>query len=148
LCTPENRITYISPPDKVPALRQAPKLPWLSEKLARWVIASQAGKWNIWQSAIYLYLFLIGVVWAAWRARNAKVLVLAAPVLLHTALIVLLIMSPDSRYQYPVFLITYVFLVGLFFGRFPAKNDTTIQESALLRQTDTLSKSAECGTVT
>lgn len=128
--TPEQacRITYISPPKMAPELRQAPKLPWLFEKLARLLFVSQAGEWNIWQSSNYLYLFLLGVAWASWRARNAKVLILAAPLLLHTAILLVFITAPQSRYQYPVFLITHVFWMGLFFGRFPMVKATTIQE--------------------
>lgn len=125
---PDNQWRYITPPDSVPEIEinlpeitQSPKLPRLSNILARWLIDSQSGRWNIWQSSNYLYLFLLGTAWAAWRARNAKIVFLVAPLLLHTALLIIFIPGMQSRYQYPVFLIAHVFWAGLFFGRFPAK---------------------------
>lgn len=124
------RPAYIHPVDNQFGLRPASKLPQLSVWLTKLILRSQKGRWNIWGPASYLYFFLIGVAWAAWRSGNARVWLLAVPVSLHTLLLVLFMSSPESRYQYPVFLIAAVLWVGLFFGHFPAlkNNDVPAKE--------------------
>jgi len=109
---------YIHPRQNDFGIEPAPKMPRLSLYLTRFILVSQSGIWNLWQPATYLYVFLGGVVWAAWCSSNWRVLLIAAPVFLHTLLLVILIPAADSRYMYPVMLVTTVFWPAFYLSPF------------------------------
>ncbi len=117
-CTPA--VIYIKPKGLVPGLEQAPLWPQLTEWLAGWVFRLQDKAWPIWQSAIYLYLVVAGTTWAALRSHAPRVWLVAAPLLFHSILLVFVMTAPQSRFQYPAYLVAHVFWPGLLAGRFPA----------------------------
>jgi hypothetical protein len=99
---------YIHPRQNDFGIEPATKIPRLSLLLTRFILSSQSGFWNLWQPATYLYFYLGSVAWAVWRSSNRRVWLIAAPVFLHTVFLVILIPAADSRYMYPVMLVTTV----------------------------------------
>jgi hypothetical protein len=106
--------TYIVPN---PLVEESSKIPTLAYAFSKLILESQQGFWTIiWRPAVYLYLLLGGATVAAMRLRNWQVLLITLPVILHSAFLALLLVSPESRYQYPVFLVALVFWPGLVFS--------------------------------
>lgn len=57
----------------------------------------------LWRPALWLYLELLALAVAAWRTRDVRLWLLAAPVLLNTASLVLGV-GQEARFQFPVFI--------------------------------------------
>ncbi len=95
----------IEPQPIIPALRE-----WLGNVSTR--LDSQRWFWLTWRPALYLWLFVAGVIIAALRARRWSYLVLLVPVGIHSFFVAWLAPSQDFRYQYPVY------LTGLLLGVF------------------------------
>lgn len=93
------------------------KLPFLLNPLTGWYLG-----WMdryivyFWRPALYLYLFIFFVCVRALRCKNGRWLLLALPAVLHSAMWLLLIPSPDFRYTYPVYLVAIVLLPYCLFG--------------------------------
>jgi hypothetical protein len=82
-------------------------------------------QWFIWRPALYLYLSIfLGLVFAA-RKRSWKLLLFLTPILVHSVTLLLIVSSQESRYQYPVFLISFFCLALVFIpkGSQPWLND-------------------------
>jgi hypothetical protein len=61
------------------------------------------GGWIPWRPALWMYLGLAGVILGAWRLRDARLLVLAAPMVLNTISLAFGV-AQESRFQLPVFI--------------------------------------------
>jgi hypothetical protein len=61
--------------------------------------------WLTWRSALYMYLFFLGILVAAVRSRNARYLLVALPIVLQVLLMVLLGPGNDFRYHWGVYLV-------------------------------------------
>ena len=75
----------------------------------------------IWSPAFYLYLFLAGVTIASIRADSWKLLLLSAPILLHSLPFLIMHIPHHKfihRYHYPVILVSTLLCVPLLFTPF------------------------------
>ncbi len=110
-------------PDQTPGwsvykniIGQDPLLPQVHNFLRRLVNA----EWHrdvsllLWRPALYMYVFLIGVILVMARTRLTKWFLLAIPLLAQTLGIMFTAQTQAVRYQYPVYLISLVFTVPLF----------------------------------
>jgi hypothetical protein len=97
----------------------SPKIPWLTQPLMEFVDATHYPRfiWFIWRPALYLYLSFMIVIMAALRCRDWRFLFLLAPIMIHSAFLVISLSSQDFRYQYPVYLFALLFWPLLFYRR-------------------------------
>ena len=83
--------------------------PW--PELARWVMFATAESvsgelsWLLWRPALPFFLTLLACAVACLRRRAWQPGIVLLPLLGHTAVLAMLIPSPDVRYQYPAVLI-------------------------------------------
>ncbi|MEW6253080.1 MAG: DUF6020 family protein, partial [Planctomycetota bacterium] len=91
-----------------------PQLPALGRRLAGWISASQHpdNLWFWWRPALYLYVAVAGALIAAARARDARYVLVIAPLVMNSLMIAVLAPAQDFRYQYPAY------VVGLLLGPF------------------------------
>lgn len=75
--------------------------------------------WLIWRPAIYLYLFLYGVVVATIRTGRKAHLQLAFPIIGVALSLILVNGSQDFRYMYPVYVISMLYWPYLLFSQNP-----------------------------
>jgi hypothetical protein len=68
-----------------------------------------------WRPALYLYLLCASVSFYAYRAGNKRMLILLVPVLIQTLVIAFTAQLQAVRYQYPVYLISMLFSIPLFY---------------------------------
>jgi hypothetical protein len=89
----------------------SPKLPWLTRPLLTFVMNTDdpGWQWLVWRPAIYLYMSILMIFVSAWRSQIHKLLLLLVPILIHSAILVVSISSPDFRYQYPIYLFALLF---------------------------------------
>jgi hypothetical protein len=99
-----------------------PRLP-----LPRIVAQTFRQKWLFWRAAIYLYLILLSTGIAMLRSRSPRYGLLLLPLLLHSGLLAAVCLSPEFRFQFPVYLVTVLYSGFLLFcvpraaaGRTPA----------------------------
>jgi hypothetical protein len=104
----------IEPQPIIPALRE-----WLGDLSTR--LDSQQWFWLTWRPALYLCLFVAGVVVAALRARRWSYLMLLVPVGIHSFFVAWLAPSQDFRYQYPVYLTGLLLSVFLLWSAGPVR---------------------------
>ena len=90
---------------------------WLAELAANGL--RSPWEWLLWRPALFLYLVAGGALIAAIRARNWKILLVLAPVLLHSAGLVLTTVNQDLRFQYPVLLAAPLLILLAFARRAP-----------------------------
>jgi hypothetical protein len=90
------------------------KIPGLLPLLTRFINMSLAPKvsWLFWRSALWMYLAGIGLIWIVIRSKERRLLLVLTPVLFHSAFMAFIFVTPEMRYQYPVYL-TSQFLVFL-----------------------------------
>jgi len=94
----------------------ASKLPAVNRWWGDRIIAAQKSEginWLVWRPAFHLYLFLFAIAVTWLKTRNYKALAIAAPLVLHSALLLLIIPSPDFRYQYAVYIGSLLFSIPL-----------------------------------
>lgn len=100
-------------------LVQEPRLPrvnrWLRQLLAR--TQQPDLEWWVWRPALALYLGLFFVLVVATRLRSAWALAPLVPILSQSLVLALVNVSPDFRYQYPVYLMAWVSAGWLFAPR-------------------------------
>ena len=86
-----------------------------------WLLTQLASYANLdphkitWRPALYLYFFCASVIFYAYRSRKPLVLILLVPVLIQTLVIAFTAQLQALRYQYPVYLISMVFSIPLFY---------------------------------
>jgi hypothetical protein len=89
----------------------SPKLPWLTQPLLTFVADTDdpGWVWLVWRPAIYLYLSILIIIVAAWRSQIHKLWLLLIPIFIHTTILILSIVTPDFRFQYPIYIFTLLF---------------------------------------
>lgn len=93
------------------------KIPWLQTTLTNLVSTTAHNpniNWLVWRPAIYLYLFLGAILIAALRRKNARILLIAVPVLLQSISMTLIISAPNFRYHYYTYLLALAFWPVIF----------------------------------
>jgi hypothetical protein len=105
-------------------LAWSPVLPSLAhplKDLLEWTEARER-VWFVWRPAIYLLLTLAGAAVVAIRARSKRFLLLAAPVVFHSALMLGITPNQDFRFQYGVYLVALLFGATFLLGRLPCES--------------------------
>ncbi|QSQ25080.1 glycosyltransferase family 39 protein [Pyxidicoccus parkwayensis] len=102
----------------------------------QWTTWRDAG-WLFWGPALPLYLSLLACAVACLRRRSWRPAAVLVPLLLHTLVLALVIPSQDVRYQFPLFLVGYLFIPAWLFGpralaarEAPGKDRLTDQSAA------------------
>lgn len=80
---------------------ETPVFPIAVQCIGKKLQASNA--WWLWRPAVWLYVFIAGVVVAARRRRDARVLSLLALPLVHSAALAAVNVAQDARYQLPIY---------------------------------------------
>jgi hypothetical protein len=97
-------------------LVSSPVLPFLHQILRPFIEISSSDSrlfWWVWRPALYLYLFLLGIIVAMIRNNDWRVLAIAVPIIFQSITISLLVAAQDFRYQYPVYLAALLFFPAL-----------------------------------
>lgn len=86
-------------------LKPNSKIPQLTYPLAFYVQTLTDNSYVfLWRPALQLYILLfLNLVYAV-RCRNIRLMLISLPIIVHIAMWMLIITSPDYRYQYPIFL--------------------------------------------
>jgi len=80
--------------------------------VARWLEESR--RFNLlWRPAAWLYLLLFAAWVAFRRMKDWRILLVAAPVIVHSAVLAVANVAQDARYQLPVFIVALATLPGL-----------------------------------
>ncbi|MAT43014.1 MAG: hypothetical protein CL609_11770 [Anaerolineaceae bacterium] len=99
-------------------IREAPKLPDLNRVMMKYFFWSQDHTLVYvltWRPALYLYLSIISITMFAWKWHLKRFLLVAAPLILQSATLMLVNLAQDFRYQYGVVLIGF-FCLSLWFS--------------------------------
>lgn len=102
------------------------KIPWLQTTLTNLVSTTAHDpniNWLVWRPAIYLYLFLGAILIAALRRKNARILLIAVPVLLQSISMTLIPTAPNFRYHYYTYLLALAFWPAIFTKTEPTTPD-------------------------
>jgi hypothetical protein len=96
--------------------------PVLANLIGGWIVSDKIT--ILWEPAPYLYLLLILIVVIMFRTRNVRYLLVWLPTVVQTAVIIVLSMVPQTRYQFSTALVA-VWSVGmLFLTRTQANKDS------------------------
>jgi hypothetical protein len=86
--------------------------PQAVESIARWLEESR--RFNLfWRPAAWLYLLLFAAWVACRRMKDWRIVLVAAPVIVHSAVLAVANVAQDARYQLPVFIIALATLPAL-----------------------------------
>ena len=117
------QLRYIwDPKGKLPQHESATQRP-VSPRLHRWLsklaVATDFPPYRdwIWRTPLYLYLAIGAVIIWSVRMGQARALLILAPILLNSAVLMLAAMEQTLRHQYPVYAAALL-LIGLPFARF------------------------------
>jgi hypothetical protein len=93
-------------------LQEDSQLPWLQRLLADLSLRTRADdlSWLVWRPAFYLYLASGAMTVVAIRCRSWQPLLALLPIGLNTASLILAATDCDSRFHYPVFVLTPLLL--------------------------------------
>lgn len=98
---PEGRVKWIVSRQGDPV--EASLFPSAAQRLGHLILSSSADL--IWRPAAYLYLLLFAVAVGASRAGSWRIILVAAPVLVHSLFLVVAAVAQDARYQLPVYIV-------------------------------------------
>jgi len=91
-------------------LRSQPVLPALRGPLTKWIWMSLSDslQWLLWRPAIWLYVLLGGVLLISIQTHRWAYLLVAAPVICHSAGLLLTNLGQEARFHYPAHLVGLV----------------------------------------
>ena len=98
-------------------VNQNSKLPWLKDIITGIIQKdSQIDTGKIfWRPAIYLFLFMISVLYNAFRKKKWLIALLIAPIIFQSLIIAVSAQLQALRYQYPVYLVSLLFTIPFFY---------------------------------
>ena len=97
---------------------QRSKIPFLQNFILKTIYYSYSadpGK-VLWRPAIYFYIFVIAVLASSIVSKNKSIFVLLIPVLIQSLIIGFTAQLQALRYQYPIYLVSMLFSLPLFYG--------------------------------
>ncbi|MDD5367985.1 MAG: hypothetical protein PHQ40_02775 [Anaerolineaceae bacterium] len=93
-------------------IRADTKLPGLQSVITPLVVKTASDpnmNWLIWRPALYLYIFIFISVVLTLRYHEARILLIAAPMVIQSILFSLVLVNPNFRYHYTTFITALLF---------------------------------------
>jgi hypothetical protein len=104
----------------------APASPQLAQRLGTIIDSSEHSMW--WRPAIYLLMLIFGVVVGLRRTGSARIVFAAlTTIAVHSAVLCLVNVAQDARYQYPVYMLCIAMLPCLLTARRNVSGEVVVQ---------------------